>query len=400
MIHSLPASIAIFSLAVFSFLFDLHVDTLGERYAHAIAPLMFDQKELGSAFQRAALRDSDLLPFHGSSELLIANRYHPSTLFGTYPSGFTTFPVAKVDTTCLIVLQRLAALGESLRGKKVVIALTPGNFYKREMVEAAPYAGNFSALHANELVFSSDLSFRLKQNAARRMLQYRETLAGDMLLELAAMSLADDSWTGHLLYYACVPLGKIRNVAFRLQDQWETYKFIVEHPKLDPTVSRQPARLDWPGLLASAEREYGRRATNNPFGIENFRWTLRFRADADQQKGKWPDPVFLERLERAQEWTDLELLLQGLNELGARPLILSMPIHDAYAQHTGTTAVGRAAYYQRLRQTIGRYSVPFLDFAEHGRERLFLADPSSHLGDKGWVVVDRVLDAFYFDLLN
>jgi D-alanine transfer protein len=400
MIYSLPASIAAFSLAGFFLLFDRHVDTLAERYTHAVAPLMFDQKDLGSTLQRAALRNSDLLPFHGSSELLITNRYHPSTLFGTYPSGFTVFPVAKIDTTCLIILQRLAALGEGLRGKQVVIALTPGNFYKREMVEAAPYAGNFSALHANELVFSSDLSFSLKQNAARRMLHYRETLASDTLLELAATSLADNSFMGHLLYYACVPLGKIRNVVLRLQDQWETYKFIGEHPSLDPTVSRLPARLDWPGLLSSAEREYRRRATNNPFGIENFRWALRFRADADQQKGKWPDSVFLEKLEHAREWTDLDLLLQGLQELGARPLVLSMPIHDAYAQHLGTTAVGRAAYYQRLRQAIGRYGVPFLDFAEHGGERLFLADPSSHLSDKGWVVIDRVLDAFHYDLLH
>src|SRR5436309_4218307 len=39
------------------------------RNIHALAPLLFSQKIVGSALQAAAFRQSDLLPFYGSSEL-------------------------------------------------------------------------------------------------------------------------------------------------------------------------------------------------------------------------------------------------------------------------------------------------------------------------------------------
>jgi D-alanine transfer protein len=400
MIHTVPASIAAAILAAVLFLFDRHVDELTRQFTHSVAPLMFGQKELGSAFQRAAFGNSDLLPIYGSSELQIPSSYHPNTVFRSYPSGFTTFPVGKPDTTCLIILQKLAAVGQDLRGKRVVISLSPGSYYKREMVEAAPYAGNFSPLHANALAFSSDLSLELKQAVARRMVQYPATLEGDALLRLAVTSLAATSSAGRLWYSACIPLGCVRNVVLRLQDQWETYKFIVEHPKVDPDVPQQFARLDWRDLLVRAEREYQRHAANNPFGIEDSGWTFWFRADADRQKGKWTDPVLLAGLEHAQEWTDLDLLLQGLKELGAQPLVLSLPLKGAYARHLGTTPAGRAAFYGKMRQAVGRFGVPFLDFEEYEGDRFFLADPTGHLADKGWVVVDRVLDAFYFNLVH
>ena len=47
------------------------------------------------------------------------------------------------------------------------------------------------------------------------------------------------------------------------------------------------------------------------------------------------DEAFLSTLERNQEWVDLELLLRELNELGARPLLLSMPIHGGWYDHCG-----------------------------------------------------------------
>jgi poly-D-alanine transfer protein DltD len=77
-----------------------------------------------------------------------------------------------------------------------------------------------------------------------------------------------------------------------------------------------------------------------------------------------------------------------------------MPIHDAYSQQLGTSASSRAAYYARLSQAIGRYDVPFLDLAEYGSDAYFLCDPNSHLSDKGWVVIDQTLDAFYFNVVN
>ena len=117
-----------------------------------------------------------LLPIYGSSELDLQAPYnrpfHATNLFRDYPTGFTIFPVGKAETTCLIILQKLAAVGPALKGRKVAVSVSPFWFFKRLTARADGYAGNFSALHAGELAFNTGLSLQLRQDAARRMLQY------------------------------------------------------------------------------------------------------------------------------------------------------------------------------------------------------------------------------------
>jgi hypothetical protein len=48
--------------------------------------------------------------------------------------------------------------------------------------------------------------------------------------------------------------------------------------------------------------------------------------------------MFVAGEQNAREWIDFELLLRGLNELGARPLLLSIPIDGRYFDRFG---VGR-----------------------------------------------------------
>ena len=57
---------------------------LERRYAHALAPRQFHQKDRGTALQRAAFTQADLLPVYGSSEL--------QTLEATGVPGYTEMP--------------------------------------------------------------------------------------------------------------------------------------------------------------------------------------------------------------------------------------------------------------------------------------------------------------------
>ena len=79
-------------------------------------------KNQGIALQQAALETGYMLPIYGSSELnlqAIYNRpFHATILFRDLPTGFTVFPVGKAATTCLIILQKLAAVGPPLEGRK------------------------------------------------------------------------------------------------------------------------------------------------------------------------------------------------------------------------------------------------------------------------------------------
>ena len=104
-------------------------------------------------------------------------------------------------------------------------------------------------------------------------------------------------------------------------------------------------------------------------------------------------------MERSQEWVDLELLLRELNELGARPLLLSMPIHGGWYDYFGVTYTARRAYYEKLRGISARYHVPVVDFADHDADRSFCRDPMGHLAPDGLLYYDQVLDGFFHDAI-
>jgi len=236
-------------------------------WVNTLAPQMFAQKHRGVALQRAAFRQSDLLPIYGSSELNLRNPYHPSALFREYPTGFTVFPIGNFGTTNLIWLQALASVGRDLRGRKVVLSLLPG-WFMEDAVDPHAYAANFSRLQASELVFSMQLSLAVKQAAARRMLTYPATMADDPLLRFALECLADTSSSSHMLYYATLPLGKLHNFALRLQDHWETLTFLNAQVGMS-SVRRQRRDVDWTSLLSRAQQDAERKSGGNRFGFEN-----------------------------------------------------------------------------------------------------------------------------------
>src|SRR3989454_7983078 len=370
----------------------LYARRMETHWVHTLAPQMFAQKHQGVALQRAALRQADLLPIYGSSELNLRNPYHASALFREYPTGFTVFPVGNFGSTSLIWLQALASVGSDLRGKKVVLSLLPG-WFMNEAVDPHAYAANFSHVQASELVFSTQLSFAVKQAAARRMLAYPATVANDPLLRFALERLADDSLGSHILYYAALPLGKLHNLALRLQDDWETLVFL--HAQLGLTSVQQQRRdLDWTSLLSRAEQEAERKGGGNPFGFENAFWTERA-PEIARQKGLYRPQAVLRSLERSAEWADVDLLLRVIGELGGKSLILSMPMNGAYYDYLGVDAETRRAYHDRLRDLAGAHAVPVIDFRDHDSDKFFAIDTAFHLSDSGWTYYDRVLDAFF-----
>jgi hypothetical protein len=91
--------------------------------------------------------------------------------------------------------------------------------------------------------------------------------------------------------------------------------------------------------------------------------------------------------------------LRELNELGARPLLLSMPIHGGWYDYCGVTYTARRAYYEKLRGISARYRVPVVDFADHDADRSFCRDPMGHLAPNGWLYYDQVLDGFFHDAI-
>jgi D-alanine transfer protein len=362
-------------------------------------------KNQGTALQQAAFETGDLLPLYGSSELVLntaySRPYHSTNLFHDRPTGFAVFPVGKAQSTCLIMLQKLAAVGAALQGRKVAISVSHAWFTDRQMAWADGYAGNFSPLHASELAFDNRLSLELRQDVARRMLKYPETLANRPLLKFALENLADGSPLSVACYQTVFPLGIIHNAILRGADHWNVVCYLWKYPVKNspPKAPGGGQPLGWATLHQQADALYRAHSNNNKFGLDNQQWNRSLRQELDEQRKTRSKESFLRTLETSQEWVDLELLLRELTELGARPLLLSMPLHGAWYDQLGITYAARRAYYQKLRTIGARYHAEVVDFADHDGDQLFCHDHMGHLAPGGWLHYGQALDGFFHDEL-
>lgn len=394
--HLLPALAAILILIGLLVGGGLYARTVELKYVDALAPNRLKQTDAGSALQEAAFRQPDLLPVYGSSEMYEEKDENSADqFFQTYPTGFTVFEVAASGMTSLEIAQNLAALGPEIKGKKVVISFTPSMFTSTAVSEKY-YAGDFSRLHANEMVFNPSISFGLKQRIASRMLDYPDTFADDPILGFALQNLASRSPLNFLLYYLSIPVGRLQTQVIRLQDHWEVLNWIYSHPQTLLPIPRKTYSIDWKAEMSRAQKLQTKLTYNNPFGIENNKWNrhphLKLGNDIYPFIG---DEQFVQELSNSKEWEDFELLLSVLKETGAQPLLLSRPLNGAMWNAFGVSLSARQVFYDRLQATVQPYGFPLVDFYDQDTNRLFSIDLYSHTSRLGWVYVDQTLDAFY-----
>ncbi len=378
-----------------------YAHSMEQKYIHAIAPLIISQSSIGSALQQVAFEQPDLLMVYGSSEMFVENTpFLPSRFFQNYPTGFEVYAVARVNSTSLNIAQDLAAIGPELHGKRVVFSFTPSMFNEKEVSPAA-YAGNFSLLHADALIFNQSLSYGTKQLAAQRMNEYPDTLKADPILQFAVQQLICPCSYGPTLYVLAMPLGEINTWIIRLQDHWEVVNYIWNDLKLNHVVSRRRTRINWASDIKQGFQAEKIVSDNNHYGIEKYLWTDQYSKTLNQPKKPGSEDFrFLWNLNHSKEWTDFELALQVLTEFGAKPLILSRPIDGRVWSAMGISRLARTAYYAKLQKTIAPYSFPIVDFENYDTDKYFSIDPSSHPGPEGSVYVDQTLDDFFHGNLH
>ena len=388
---------AIISLVVLTMVlvgFNYYAQSLEQQDVNALAPLDLPQTRNGSALQRAALSKPDLLPVYGSSEITeVDTPYDAEKLFATYPTGFTVFNVANLGASSLTMAQNLATLGPYLKGKKVVISITPAPFTFNPLPDRY-YAGNFTLLHAYGLIFSPYLSMELKSAAAQRMLDYPDTLQGDRILGFGLKHIADSSIQSQFLYVIVWPMGELQTEVMWLQDHAEVVLYTWGH-HINPNVLHSSQKIDWANDFSAALVEQKRHVLSNPYGIEDWKWKL------FQGQSKVPytpgsgNAGFLHFLRTAEEWQDFKILLDVLQELGAEPLILSRPINASYWGAVGVSKQAQDAYYAKLHAVVDPYHMTLVDYHEYGTDLYFSIDNVGHTSRYGWVYVDQTLDDFF-----
>lgn len=367
-----------------------------ERRLHTAAPEFCDAKLHGVALIREALSRPDTLVFFGSSELIPDVPMKGVDFFSDSPTGFSMFPVGKAGTTALSVLQKLGGAAEQLEGKKLVLSLSP-SFFQTDEVDAKYFEGNSSKLQIKEFFWSDRFSAELKRDVALAILKYPKVIEGDWTLNFTMRRWAGGASVDRFLLAIIQPYATLDRMVGRLQDHIEAglaLKGMVDNDDTanDGAGQFRPKRgkvLKWDDLFLSAEQQskaLAAKSRKRPIKVV-------------RAKGTW-DRQFAVKMRKAQEWKDFELVLRLLQEAGAKPLVMSMPLHADILEAQGVSETGRLAYGERLQEMVRRYGVPLVYFKDHESDPVFFVDQNDHIGSKGWWYYNKVLDDFYHDKLG
>lgn len=408
------------SIYAFAFLSQFWVENLdlksGTVAAVGVTPT-FDTFQ-GSILQKEAFQSPKILPLYGSSEMSMIYDYHPAKVF-TPETGVTPFLVGKGGTQTLIHVLNIASLGEEVRGKKLAVFLTP-QWYGSGGISQSTFEGNFSALHAYEILRNPKLSSKLKHEVAQRLLQFPGAYQDYPYLEkvLALQGKPGSSAQIAKLLYTIPAQMEYAALAFQdaAKTEWEVKRLPAQtvaqysgnSPNLQIASSQEPkrnqnpvqgaaivgirttVRPQWSDLRTEAIEQGKKSTDNNPFGMDNGFYIsnilpkLQERKDSDKSANYSSSP----------EYEDLKLLMDVLKEKGAKPLFVILPMNGRWADYTGISGTERQGCYKRLAQMIQTEGFALADFSTHEKDDYYLRDPW-HLAWKGWVDVDEALDQFY-----
>lgn len=398
--HLLSAVAAIVLAVLAIVIGDAYAQSIEQQDVHALATQWWNIRPYGLTVNQAAMQQSDLLPVYGASELSLPHGpFAPITFFSTAPTGFQMFPIGGIAHELFNTIIDMAAQGSALRGKPLIISITSGDFI-HDRANSRAVAHFYSPVFANEMIFNSPISFDLKAQIARLTLQYTGalTLTNDPVLNFALNHLAGTSPIDPLLYDASVPIGKLQTLLGRLQSDWAMLDKINRDPNLKRVVPPQPRSINWPQLVATAELTQAQKSSDNPFGVPNVYWNQNEHAII-KTENKFTDQSFAKALQSSQQWQYLALVLDVARQLGAKPLIVSMPFDGVYGDFRGASALTRSAFYDRLRAVAEAFHVPLIDFAGHEYDKLFFNDLQNHPSPIGQLYYDWVINAFYHQTL-
>lgn len=370
-----------------------YVDRWQADYLHHIAPTGDDEAVKGVSLTAQAMKHDDILVMYGSSELNFQDEFHPARLFAGGATGFTTYVVGSGYRQSIHNFMALGALDKELRGRRIVLFLSP-SWFGRTISEKA-YRKNFSLLQAYEFAFDFHLSESLRQRGARRMMELGPPATDDPVLRAALAGMARGSLWGKIKYGLVWPLGRTTLAFLRAKDRLDLVRYVNSHRLRPEKQLTGPTELpSWAQLLADAGAKAKAGSQSNPFGIIDDYYQKNVAGHLDEIK----DSAINETWLTSSEYGDFQLVLSELKEIQAKPLFISLPVMGGYYDFKGHMEPDRQAYYAKVRQMIEAAGFPVVDFGDREYEPGFMRDPW-HPGWKGSVYIAQALDQFYHGVL-
>ena len=350
-----------------------------------------DQNKIqGCLLTELSASQEDNVLIYGSSELRTDYiSTHPSNFFKDNYGGFQVNLIGRGSCQSIIHALSIAANGESLRGKKVVLITSPQSFVSGGITPDM-FAANFSQQQFLRIM-QSDLSEDLKAIFAQRtetlLAQYKEQFGVQAPGTEASRALAS-------LYNGGSKIGMLLlSPYFRWSSVLaETSDAVQATRVLKATAADTPAQItsiNWESAKEQAIELAEKESSNNDFGIENGYYNTYIGSRLSRMKDKDSKLSYSESV----EYDDLRLLFEVCRAYEITPLFVSVPLHGTWSDYCGFTADKRAEYYRNVRAIAEEYGIQIADFTAEEYTPYFLCD-IMHLGWVGWLEVNRAICDF------
>jgi len=348
-----------------------------EKDATSLSPLMFQ----GDYIQSRMLDNKKYFPMYGSSELSRFDPFHPSNYFEANPQGFTPFLVGRGGTQSLIEFMNLAAHSNQLKGKKIVLIISP-QWFHRKGINSVHFDPNYSMLQAYDLAFNHNIDPKLKKEAIHRLLKFSVVKRDYMLSTMYRSEI------GHANPLKVTIIRPLAYLNWKLLEKKDLYYSLYSgYPR---NRHQNPALVkgkSW-GELKHNASNYGRKdAKTNPFDISYSIYKKKIRPVEHKMKNYNLNGSY----GKSVEYKDLQMIIDLLKEKGAEPLFVSIPVNGRWYDYTGFPKEGREVYYKKVHQQIRAAGFPIADLSGHEYDPYFLKD-TLHIAWKGWVYVDKAME--------
>ncbi|BAE82013.1 D-alanine transfer protein [Desulfitobacterium sp. LBE] len=375
---------------------EILVSKIADNYDPSFGYKLNIQKNQGLILQRVGLEKGGSIPVYGSSELSgSTDPFQPVNFFAGQYEGVYYNLIGRGYCQSLIHLINFGALGDSLKGEKIVFFLSP-QWFSKTGITSDDFQKNFSQQQYLTFLNNEEISPQLKRLTAQRV---DSLLAQDESMDMRILSYlsANDAEQAQISLGALQPYYRLKEALLSTKDHVQGYRTLVEESPLKgkdksnmkPAIERSTVKIDWEAEKKRAQEVGKARSDNNQFGIDNGYFNDYLKEKLPNYKDSMHDQSYLE----SPEYGDLELLLSLCQELEIEPLFVSIPVNGLWYDYCGFPRQDRAQYYEKVKQLVTKAGYEFADFSDHEYDPYFLRD-TMHLGWKGWVEVNEAILAY------
>ena len=397
----IPAAVLLLSTALLFTVIYVAVTETMPRYLDTIGDVNYNEKITGLYLVKQSAAQDDNVIIYGSSELKTTDIFtQPANFFAGKRAGFQVNLVGRGSCQSLIHAISIAATGDALTGKKVVLITSP-QAYIKEGITPDKFMANFSKQQYLELMNAPDISPKIKTYISERVQQLfaqydalpdtNTQPHSDTYIRYLAEYGANKTIVSSARNAALAPYYAFSRYLFDLKDK-TTSRTLLNAPPEQPLQpqSDKTGEINWAEEERNAIADAAKMSDNNDFGMMNGYYTTNVGSRLSRQRGKEKDLDY----SVSPEYDDLRILFEICREKGIEPLFVHVPLNGKWSDFTGFTKERRQQYYENVNAIAAEYNIKVLDLTGNEYDEYFLCDVM-HLGWKGWLEVDRAIVDFY-----